>query len=651
MPTSSVTKRRRRRSAPAPKQAQKLRLIPEVTENAPERSSSFAKFRLAPAILLTLITLSVYLQVIHLPFTNYDDGEYVQNNTDIQRGITKATVRWAVTSTEHANWHPLTWLSHALDWQLFGDNAAGHHFTSLLLHILNVLLLFFLLARITGSTAKSLFVAALFAVHPINVESVVWIAERKNVLCTLFFLLTLIAYSWYARRPNIGRYLAMALLFALALSAKAMVVTLPFVLLLVDFWPLQRIRNWSQPSETFPVPQSPAWKIALEKLPLLAMSAGVSVLTMIAQHKANAIKSAKFSLSGRLANAIVSYATYLWKTAWPTHLAVFYPHFAGRVGALRVLLCGLLLVAVSAWVWRERARPYLIVGWCWFLGMMVPVIGLVQVGDQGMADRYAYLPLIGIFVALVWGVADLVQTARDELRRSVVVVATLALIFFSVLASRQVHTWRTPYDLWSQAISVDPNNSIAEDVVGSEILMGALNRGLATSSEAQVHFQRALQIDPRDSDALLNIGADLQAHGRIPEAIATYKEALQYVEDTSLKTRILSDLGSAYERVPDIATSRKYYLEALNLSPKKDPTAFAGFARTFTDEQITELARALSAKPTAEGYLKLGQLQESAGYTEDAIASYHRALQIDSKFEAARSALRRFPNSGQPQPN
>jgi tetratricopeptide (TPR) repeat protein len=313
-----------------------------------------------------------------------------------------------------------------------------------------------------------------------------------------------------------------------------------------------------------------------------------------------------------------------------------------------VLLCGLLLGAASVWVWRERARPYLIVGWCWFLGMMVPVIGLIQVGDQGMADRYAYLPLIGIFVAFVWGVADLAKTTRVEVRRSVVVAAVLALIFFSVLASHQVHTWRTPYDLWSQAILVDPNNSIAEDVVGSEILMGALNRGLATSSEAQVHFQRALQIDPKDSDALLNIGADLQAHGKIPEAIATYKEALQYVEDTSLKTRILSDLGSAYERVPDIATARKYYLEALNLNPKKDPTAFAGFARTFTDEQIEELARTLSAKPTAEGFLKLGQLQESAGYIENAVASYRHALLIDPKLEGARSALGRFPNHNQP---
>jgi tetratricopeptide (TPR) repeat protein len=645
MPTSGATKRRKRRSPPAPKQAQSVRVIPEVKETAVEPSTSFAKFRLAPAILLTLITLSVYFQVIHLPFSNYDDGEYVQNNPDIQRGITTATVRWAVTSTEHANWHPLTWLSHALDWRLFGNNPSGHHFTSLLLHILNVLLLFFFLARMTGSTLRSLFVAALFAVHPINVESVAWIAERKNVLCTLFFLLTLIAYSWYARRPGVVRYLSMTLLFAFALSAKAMVVTLPFVLLLLDVWPLQRIRNWSQPSASFPAPQLPIWKIALEKLPLLVMSFGDSVLTLIAQKKASAIKSVtKFSLSGRLANAVVSYAAYLWKAVWPTRLAVFYPHFAGRVGAWRVLFCALLLMALSAWVWRERARPYLIVGWCWFLGMMVPVIGLIQVGDQAMADRYAYLPLIGIFVALVWGFSDLVQTAGVGIRRSAVVVAVAILLLFSVLASRQVRTWRTAYDLWSQALAVDPNNSIAEDVVGSEILLAAMNKGFAVSSEAQVHFQRALEIDPKDSEALLNIGADLQAHGKLQEAISKYKEALLYVEDQSLKTRILADLGSAYERVPDLVTARKYYLEALSFGPKKDPTAFAGFARTFTDEEIATLTRTLTTKPTAPGYLELGQLQESGGYNQDAIASYRHALLIDPKFEAARSALDRLTN-------
>jgi protein O-mannosyl-transferase len=648
MPTAHLTKEHRKRPRPAPKQMPEPRVSPKTPEIS-TRSGSFSKFRIAPAILLMLMTVGVYFQVIRQPFSNYDDGEYVANNAQIQNGITRATVRWAITSTEHANWHPLTWLSHALDWQLFGNNPSGHHATSLLLHSLNVVLLFFFLAQVTGSTARSLLVAALFAVHPINVESVAWVAERKNVLCTLFFLLACLAYSQYARRPNFVRYLLVALLFALALAAKPMVVTFPFVLLLLDIWPLQRIKNWSQPSTRFPSPQFPAWKIASEKLPLLVLSCGDSVLTLMAQHKADAIKSVtKFPLSGRLANATVSYAAYLWKAIWPLHLAVFYPNFAGKLAVWQVVLCGIFLAAISVWVWRERARPYLIVGWCWFLGMMVPVIGLIQVGDQGMADRYAYLPFVGIFVAAVWGLADLLQSRSRRLARFAPVAAGIVLVFFSILAWGQVRTWQTPFDLWSQALVVDPNNSIAEDVVGSEILLGALNKGMPVSSEAQIHFQKALTLDPKDSDALLNIGADLQTHGKIQEAIAKYKAALQFAEDRSLKVKILTNLGSAYELVPDILAAREYYKQALQLGPKNDPTAFAGFARTFTDEQIIDLNHSLNSHPTAEGYGKLGQLQEAAGYNPNAILSYKHALQIDPKLAAAQSALDRLTKHGQP---
>jgi tetratricopeptide (TPR) repeat protein len=644
MPAANTTRHRRKRSRPAPKSAFGPRLTPLPVETTPVNSAStFGKLRVAPVILLALLTFSIYFQILHHPFSNYDDGEYVTDNPDIQHGINPATLRWAITSTEHGNWHPLTWLSHTLDWQLFGNNAGGHHFTNLLLHILNALLLFIFLAQVTGATGQSLFAAAIFAVHPINVESVAWVAERKNVLCTLFFLLALLAYSRYARRPGVIRYLVVALLFAFALAAKPMVVTFPFVLLLLDYWPLQRIKNWSQPSLVFSAPQFPAWKIALEKLPLLALSIGDCVLTLIAQNKVNAIKSVtKFSLSARLTNAVVSYAAYLWKTAWPLRLAVFYPHFAGRLAAWQVALCGVFLVGVSVWVWRERSRPYLMMGWCWFLGMMVPVIGLIQVGDQGMADRYAYLPLIGIFVAAVWGVADWAQHAKREVRVSTTVVATAVLVIFSLLAWRQARTWQSSLALWSQAVTVDPTNFVAEDVVGSEILLSVLNKGVPYSNEAQVHFQRALQINPRDSEALLNVGADLQTHGRVQEAIAKYKEALEYAQDPSIKGRILTDLGSAYERLLDLATARQYYREALKLGPKNAPAAFTGFARTYTDEQIVDLTRTLAAQPTAQGYWKLGQLQESVASNGDAIASYRRALQIDAKFQAAQDAVDRL---------
>jgi tetratricopeptide (TPR) repeat protein len=648
MPTQTPSKGRRNRSARAPKKM--ARPVPTSAKSKATTAAvqSFSRFRIAPAILLMLLTFGVYSQIIHQPFSNYDDGEYVTSNPNVQSGLTRATLRWAITSTDHANWHPLTWLSHTLDWQLFGSDPSGHHFTSLLLHGLNVVLLFFLLARITGSTGRSLLVAAIFAVHPINVESVAWIAERKNVLCTLFFLLALTAYSHYTRRPNLLRYLLAAAVFVLALAAKPMVVTFPFVLLLLDFWPLQRIQNWTAPSTVFPTSQLPAWKIALEKFPFLVLAAADCVLTLIAQHKADAIKSgAKFPLSARLANAIVSYVSYLWKAVWPLHLAVFYPHFAGRLPAWKVLLCGLFLAAMSVWVWRERARRYLIVGWCWFLGMMVPVIGLIQVGDQGMADRYAYLPFLGLFVAAVWGLADLAQNARPAVRRLAPVAAGVVVILLSVLAWRQVRTWQTPYDLWTQALKVDPSDSVAEDVVGSEILMGALNKGQPVSGEAQAHFQKALTIDPEDSDALLNIGADLQARGKIQEAIADYKAAMENAQDISLKRRILTDLGSAYEAAHDIPTARDYYQKALKLGSKNDPTAFAGFARTFTDEQIVDLTRTLATHPTANGYLKLGQLQESAGFNKDAILSYEHALSIDPKLAAASSALGHLGRSPQ----
>ncbi len=626
------------------------RPVPVSTKNTTTTAAfhSFSRFRIAPAILLMLLTFGVYFQIIHQPFSNYDDGEYVTSNPKVQSGLTRATLRWAITSTDHANWHPLTWLSHSLDWQLFGNDPSGHHFTSLLLHGLNVVLLFFLLARITGSTGRSLLVAAIFAVHPINVESVAWIAERKNVLCTLFFLLALTAYSQYTRRPNLLRYLVVAVTYALALSAKPMVVTFPFVLLLLDFWPLQRIQNWTAPSTVFPMPRWPVWKVVLEKLPFLVMAAADCILTLLAQHKADAIKSGtKFPLSARLANAIVSYVSYLWKAIWPLHLAVFYPHFAGKLPAWKVMLCGLFLSAVSVWVWRERARRYLIVGWCWFLGMMVPVIGLIQVGDQGMADRYAYLPFLGIFLAAVWYLADIVHNARPTVPRLAPLTAGVVLVFLSILAWRQVRTWQTPYDLWTQALKVDPSDSVAEDVVGSEILMGALNKGEPVSGDAQAHFQRALTIDPKDSDALLNIGADLQARGKIQEAIADYKAAMENAQDISLKLRILTDLGSAYEAAHDIPTARDYYQKALKLGPRNDPTAFAGFARTFTDEQIADLTRTLAAHPTAEGYLKLGKLQEGAGYNRAATLSYKHALLIDPKLAAASSALEHLGNSPQ----
>ncbi|MGH9552043.1 MAG: hypothetical protein ACRD3W_21835, partial [Terriglobales bacterium] len=333
-------------------------------------------------LLLVVATLALYNPVNRHPFVNYDDDRYVTENPHVHNGLAGDTIAWAFRATEQGNWHPLTWLSHALDYQLFHQNPAGHHFTSVLIHAANAVLLFLFLMYATRRLGPSLFVASLFAIHPINVESVAWVAERKNVLCTFFFFATLIAYGWYARKPEWRRYLAFTGLFALGLMSKPMVITLPFVLLLLDYWPLGRIRG-APPSS---LPQSRLSKLIVEKLPLLGFSAASAVITMHAQRAGGAVRStAQFSLGVRLENAVVAYAMYLWKMIWPSHLAPIYPHPGDSLALWQVGTSALVLLAVTGAVLKFRGRRYLLTGWLWFLGTLVPVIGLVQVGDQAMA--------------------------------------------------------------------------------------------------------------------------------------------------------------------------------------------------------------------------------------------------------------------------
>jgi tetratricopeptide (TPR) repeat protein len=307
-----------------------------------------------------------------------------------------------------------------------------------------------------------------------------------------------------------------------------------------------------------------------------------------------------------------------------------------------VLLSVALLVSVSIWVWRERVRrPYLITGWCWFLGMLVPVLGLVQVGEQAMADRYAYLPLMGIYLAAIWGFSDLAQKGSGALRRSLAAAAGVILLSFSVLAWRQAGFWHSNLELWSHAVAVTDNNSAGEDVVGSELLMDAKNKGFRYSDEAQVHFQNAVRIDPKDSEALLYIGMDLQSHGRLQDAIDKYKLALQFVDDNGIKSKILSGIAGSYELLGDFVTARQYFQDALKVNPRPDSESFMGFARTFTDEEIVKLTATLSSHPTAQGYWQLGQLEVTAGRNNAARTAYQRALELDPHLEAARAALAR----------
>jgi protein O-mannosyl-transferase len=643
MPAANAVKKPKKRLRPVTKSVSIELSKPEREAGRP-RVLSILQSRVVLAVLLSALTFALYFSALHHPFSNYDDADYVVENANVHQGLTLSTLRWAITSTDHANWHPLTWLSHAIDWQLFGTDAAGHHLTSLLLHMANVVLIFLFLDRVTRARLCSLAVAALFAIHPMNVDSVVWVAERKNVLSMFFFLLTLFAYSAYARRPGIWRYLLVALGFGLGLAAKPMLVTVPFVFLLLDFWPLQRVQQWTSPSAEFPVRQRSFSRLVLEKLPLLALSAADSVLTMIAQEKGNALRPiTRYPLSDRLGNAVISYLDYVAKLLCPTRLAVFYSHPAGHLRFWQIALSAVLLVAGSVWIWRRRAHLYLPVGWAWFLGTLVPVIGLVQVGDQAMANRYVYLPAIGFFIAVVWGLAELAQRIPTRQRRyATIAAAGTVLVTLSALCVGQVRTWRSNDALWSQVLAVDKNNAVAEDVVGSEILTKALNQGQPYSDEALVHFQNAVRVDPENSEALLNIGADFQARGHMREALANYQLALQYVNDPIIKYRVLTNTAAAYERLGDLETSRRYYRDAIALGTKEDATAFVGFARTFTDEQIMNLTKTLGAHPTAEGYLNLGQLQVSGGYNDDARVSYRHALELDPGFDAAQQALARL---------
>lgn len=579
----------------------------------------------------------MYSPALKYPFVNYDDVDYVTENPHVQQGLTLSTLSWAITSTAVGNWHPLTWISHALDCQFFGLDPAGHHFTSLLLHAANAVLLFLFLQRATGRAGRSLVVAALFALHPINVESVAWVAERKTVLSMFFLLLTLAAYGWYARKPKIGTYVGVFALFLLALAAKPMVVTLPFALLLIDFWPLQRVEHWLTPSRAFPAPQFSLRHLILEKLPLLGLSIFSSVVTMLAQRPALKTMDA-VPFGERVANAIFSYVMYVWKAFWPLHLSVFYSPRGSRLAAWQIALSLMFLVIVSALVWWARSHPYLLIGWLWFLGTLVPMIGLVQAGEQGMADRYAYLPFLGIFALVTWGCADLFIHQKIHVRAQVAAVGAV-LLALSILTWRQVHTWKSSFALWSHSLQVTSENYVAEDFVGASLLADAFQAtGQSCVDDALVHFENAVRINPHDSLGHLNLGFCRQTRGRLREAVAEYELALQFARNKYLKTRACINLGAAYDSLGYLATSRGYFVQSLKIHPG-DPDALQALAKLDLEEKVMQLSKSVDDHPRAMNYLQLGRMQEELGRIADARVSYQRALNIDPELTPARAAL------------
>lgn len=587
------------------------------------------KRNLVICLLLAVGTFAVYSPAIGHPFIfNYDDDNYVTNNQHVQAGLTWQTVVWALKSTD-TNWHPVTWFSHALDCELYGLNPGGHHVTNVLLHALNVVLLFLLLAYSTRAPGRSFLVAALFAIHPMNVESVAWIAERKNVLSMFFFLLTLGAYGWYALKPDVKRYLTVTALFVLGLASKPMVVTLPCVLLLLDFWPLRRIRGWepSSPESALAVPQASLSRLILEKLPLLALSVAASAVTVFAQRSGGAMRLV-LPLGVRVENAIYAYALYVWKAFWPAWLAVFYPHPGATLAAWQLAPAALFVISVSALVWwQRRACPYLITGWLWFVGTLVPVIGIVQVGEQAIADRYAYVPLIGIFVMAVWGAADLADSRKLTFRTRAK-IAAVVLAVFVLFTSDQLRYWRSAVDLWAHTVEVTKDNFLGEQNLGAALL--ASDR----YPEALPHFQKAVQLRPHDAGAHLNLAGDLTLIDRTRDAIPEYEIAIPLVSNPNMRVGALATLGRLYSQVGEYAKARASYEAALQIDPERSD-AKSGLEKV----ELSDAMRNVAESPSGENYFRLGQALQQEGRTAEAESIYKQALKLDPKLDEARKAL------------
>jgi protein O-mannosyl-transferase len=460
---------------------------------------------------LAVLIWLVFGQTLWHDFVNYDDPRYVYENTKITDGLSISGIAWAFTHIHSMNWHPLTTISHMLDCQLYGLKAGGHHFTNVLLHIVAVMLLFLGLLQMTGVFWRSAFVAAVFAIHPLRVESVAWIAERKDVLSGVFFMLTLVAYVYYVRLPRIRRYLVVVFVFACGLMSKPMLVTLPFVLLLLDYWPLDRIKGQ-------------VWKRVLEKLPLIMLSAVSSIATFLAQ-KGAVGWTEELPILERINNAVVSYVLYIWQMLWPVNLAVFYPHPENRLPLWEIISALLLLIGVTAVaITLRKQRPYLVTGWLWYLGMLVPVIGLVQVGWQGRADRYTYLPQIGLYIAATWAVTDLTTLWRHQ--RTILTVA--ALLTIGLLSSRawsQTWYWRDSETLFKQALAVTTNNDVAENNLGIVYLrQGKVDEAISL-------LQAAVDLRPDNSPAHENLAKALLQKGKVADALIHYRKLLELQPD------------------------------------------------------------------------------------------------------------------------
>lgn len=509
---------------------------------------------------LMAITIALYFPVHTFTFFNLDDQYYIVDNPHLHDGINWKSISWSFSTLTKQNWIPLSFISHAIDYSMFGRNAGGHHAVNVLFHALNAALLFWVLKRATGYVGRSFMAGALFAVHPVNVEAVAWVAERKTVLSMVFFLLALGAYRWYVSQPSDNRFRVVALMYALGLCAKAQVITLPAVLLLWDFWPLQRLSLGQElsPEAKLPAfPQQTLWWLIKEKLSLLMIAGAAALLTVYSEGGAR--PQYQPPLSRSLANAVYSYTQYIWHAFWPTHLSPMYPNRGTTLGLWQVAASVLFLLAVTGLVLAGRRHRYLPVGWFWFLGTLVPMLELVQFGKEGMADRFAYQALIGLFIMVCWGVSDLL--GQRHFSAAWAGASGLAvLLALTMLSSRQISYWKTPETMWWHALEVVPNDWIAEGQVGRFLAVKGKEQ------EAVQHYRRAIAINPDDSLSNLSLGIYEQQHGDSKDALARYQIALK---DDAVQPKdranLYQNMGVAYRDLGDHFMARQCFDKAIEL--------------------------------------------------------------------------------------
>jgi tetratricopeptide (TPR) repeat protein len=603
---------------------------------------------------LALATFLTFEQVRLNDFVTFDDNHYVTENPNVKAGITPESLTWALTATYYSNWHPITWVSHMLDIDLYGLTPAGHHLSNVLFHILNAVLLFGLLQRMTGRLWPSAFVAALFALHPLHVEPVAWVSERKEILSTFLGLLSVWAYVGYAQRGNIARYLLTFFFLALGLMAKPMLVTLPMLLLLLDYWPLDRIRLGRSESrnhldaqaglrsETLVCPRQSIARVVAEKIPLFALSVASSVITFHVQRGSMEPGDAvAFKL--RAANALMSYVRYMGKMFWPSDLSVLYthPNLPGgtpwaewQVAGAGVLLLGISLLLVV----RATRERYGIVGWLWYLGTLVPVIGLVQVGGQAMADRYTYTPLIGLFIIIAWCGADAMSRWRS---RNVLMRPTFALLTVSALVActtcsrSQVRIWHDSVALYTHALEVDPGNPTMHSNLGNRL------RSQGEFDRAIHHYQEAVRAKPDYAKAHYGLAAALDAQGKSDEAIRHYRQALHVEPDYAAAH---NDLGAVLASQGRLDVAISHYRQALRVRPDY-AAAHYNLARVVgsqgrLDEAISHYRQVVQVQPDfAEAHYNLGVVLGSQGKLDEAIGHYRQAVQIKPDYANAHNNL------------